>query len=987
MRIRIETSTVALRTLVLSVVLLAGCAAPREAVQPPGAAPAPSETRVPPTAPIARIEPGGHTAAIQRIDTDAAGRVLVTGSLDKTVRLWSIPAGTPMKTLRVPISDGNEGKVFAVAISPDGGTVAAAGWTGYEWDGSGSIYLFDVASGRLVKRLAGLPGGVNDLSYSADGLYLAAGLGGPNGIRVYRTADWEPVHADPGYGDDCYSVDFAVDGRLVSMARDGWLRLYAPEDGHFRRTAEEKATGGKEPYTVRFSPDGTQIAVGFVDTTAVDVLDGKTLAFKFAPETRGVDNGNLSTVSWSRDGRYLYAGGTYTDESGFGLVRRWDESGRGPYRDLPASRDTIMGLESLEGGRLVYGAADPAFGVFDEAGRKVLDRPSEIADLRGIGARFLLSRDGRTVQFGFWSGRPARFSLDARRIDTAPGEDAALRPPRTEAPGIRITDWYYTREPKLNGTPLALWPREISCCLAIDPEGTQFILGTGWALRLFDAQGRSRGLRATLSGTWSVNIAGNGEVAVAAFADGTVRWYRINDGQELLAFFPHPDGQRWVLWNPEGFFDAAPGAEGLVGFHLNRGPDAAAEFVSAAQLADLFYRPDLVTAYLDGNEKAIAEAKEKGALARFRTRDLGTVLASGLPPELELLEPAEALANGRDFRLRFRVSDRGGRRPGRIPGERRRDRARQGAPAGGGGAARDLQPGIHPPGRNEIEAVVYNEKGTVQSRAVAVAVQLSTAEVERPALYVLAVGVDQYWDSALALHYAAGDAKAFADTLVRQGEALFAPGEVIVLPDRDATRTGIEKAFLRLSARVQPSDVFVLYLAGHGRSFDGRYHFLPSEAIYENEESLRQSGLSEEDLKGLLQKVRAQKSLVVLDTCQAGAGLGLAALATTRGPEMKDAIFRLMKTTGRAVLAATTDKDVAFEGYKEHGVFTYALLEGLRGAADRPERDGRRDGVITIDELSDYLQQEVPRITLEKFHKEIFPMRSVEGNSFPIGGY
>lgn len=264
---------------------------------------------------------------------------------------------------------------------------------------------------------------------------------------------------------------------------------------------------------------------------------------------------------------------------------------------------------------------------------------------------------------------------------------------------------------------------------------------------------------------------------------------------------------------------------------------------------------------------------------------------------------------------------------------------------------------------------------------------MSAPEIERPPLHVLAVGIDNYRDSALALQYAAGDARAFAETLVRQGQGLFAPGEVIVLPDRDATRTGIEKAFERLSARVQPSDVFVLYLAGHGRSFDGRYHFLPSEAIYENDEALRQGGLSEDDLKGLLRKVRAQKSLVVLDTCHAGAALSLAALATTRGPEMKDAISRLMRATGRAVLAATSDKDVAYEGYEQHGVFTYALLAGLRGAADRPERDGRRDQVISIDELSDYLQQEVPRITREKFHKEIFPMRSVEGHSFPIGGY
>lgn len=991
----IKTSTVVFRTWGISLVLLAGCAAPREPVETLGPVPVPIGTRGPPTAPIARIEPGGHTARIWRTDTDASGRLLVTGSDDKTARIWSLPDGALLKTLRVPIGGGSEGKVFAVAVSPDGNTVAAGGWTGLEWDGSASIYPFDVASGRVIKRLAGLPGSITDLAYSQDGQYLAAGLDFKNGIRVYRTRDWEPVYTDLDYGDACYSVDFAADGRLVSTSLDGHLRLYALEGEGFRRVAKEKAPGGGRPFTARFSPDGKQIAVGFHDSTTVNVLDGHDLAFRFAPDTGGVDIGQLSTVAWSHNGRFLYAGGQYQDRAGFNLIRRWDEVGRGPYVDLPTALNTIMGLESLPGSRLVYGAQDPAFGVFDAAGRKLLERPSGIADLRDLGAKFLLSRDGRAVQFGFeqWGKRPARFSLDERRIDTATGGDTSLRPPRTEAAEIRVTDWKQTTEPKLNGKPLALAPYEISRSVAIDRGGKRFLLGTEWYLRYFDAEGRELWQIDTPSIAWGVNIAENGEVAVAAFGDGTLRWYRLGDdkGEEVLALFPHPDGKRWVLWNPAGFFDAAPGAEDLVGFHLNRGPDAAAEFVAAGQLADLFYRPDLVTALLDGNEEAIAEAQEQGALARLRTRDLGAVLASGLPPELELLGPARVQVAGTDFRLRFRVSDRGGgvgRVEYRVNGVAIEPvKARLPEAAGPEGSPVFSQDFTLAPGPNRIEAIVYNDKGTVQSRAVAAEVQVTASEIERSALHVLAVGIDNYRDSALALHYAAGDARAFAETLVRQGQGLFAPGIVIVLPDRDATRIGIEKAFERLAARVQPSDVFVLYLAGHGRSFDGRYHFLPSEAVYRGEEELRSQGLSEEDLKGFLQKVRAQKSLVVLDTCQAGAALGLAALTTTRGPEMKDAISRLMKTTGRAVLAATTDKDVAYEGYEQHGVFTYALLAGLRGAADRPERDGRRDQVITIDELSDYVEKEVPRITLQRFHKEIFPMRSVEGHSFPIGGY
>lgn len=332
---------------------------------------------------------------------------------------------------------------------------------------------------------------------------------------------------------------------------------------------------------------------------------------------------------------------------------------------------------------------------------------------------------------------------------------------------------------------LALRPYEASRSLAMHSGGKRFLLGTEWYLRYFGAEGRELWRIPTPSIAWGVNIAENAEVAVAAFADGTLRWYRLGEdkGEEVLALFPHPDGKRWVLWNPEGFFDAAPGAEDLVGFHLNRGPDAAADFVAAGQLADLFYRPDLVTAYLDGNEKAIAEAKEKGALARFRTRDLGAVLASGLPPELELLGPAEPLSNGRDFRLRFRVSDRGGG-VGRV--EYRvndRDRARQGAPSGSGGAARDLQPGIHPgsgPERDRGLRVQRERGGPLARRARRGPGE--RPQVERPVLHVLAVGIDKYRDSALTLQHAAGDARDFADTLVRQGQGLFTPGMVNVLP-------------------------------------------------------------------------------------------------------------------------------------------------------------------------------------------------------------
>ena len=75
----------------------------------------------PPTDPILRIEPGMHTAPIFRIDVDRNCRLMVTGSGDKTARLWSltdIQNGAPklLRTLRPPIGSGNDGKIYAVAL-------------------------------------------------------------------------------------------------------------------------------------------------------------------------------------------------------------------------------------------------------------------------------------------------------------------------------------------------------------------------------------------------------------------------------------------------------------------------------------------------------------------------------------------------------------------------------------------------------------------------------------------------------------------------------------------------------------------------------------------------------------------------------------------------------------------------------------------------------------------------------------------------------
>ncbi len=555
----------------------------------------------PPKTPILRIETGMHTAVINRVSTDAENRYLVTGSDDKTVRVWEITTGKLLKILRPPIGEGDEGKIDSVAISPDGQTVACGGWTGYEWDRSNSIYLFDFESGRLTGRITELPEVILHLAFSRDGRYLAVSLGGGNGIRVYRIGRGygkitsELAAEDKDYGDRSNGVDFDRNGRVAATSYDGFVRLY---DRDFKLIAKKKAPGGNQPYSISFSPGGNEIAVGFNDSTKVNILSGQDLSYRFSPTTPEAAGRNLSSVTWSMDGRFLYSGGTYGRD---GPILRWSEGGRGSYTDLAAAQNTIMSIVPLKSGGIAFGAADPAFGIFDRDGNKTLYREPAIADYRNNREGFLLAADGAAVQFGYevLGKSPARFSISARLLRADPERDGSLLPPVTSADGLNVTDWKNTGSPKLNGKPLQLAQYEMSRSLVTSPDRNAFLLGADWNLRLFDREGKQKWEVPTPGAPWAVNISGNGKIAATAFGDGTIRWYRLRDGKELLALFPPKDKKRWVIWTPKGYYDASPGAEELIGWHVNNGADQAADFFPASRFRSTYYRPDVISKVLE----------------------------------------------------------------------------------------------------------------------------------------------------------------------------------------------------------------------------------------------------------------------------------------------------------------------------------------------------------------------------------------------------
>nr|WP_319383288.1 caspase family protein [uncultured Roseibium sp.] len=279
------------------------------------------------------------------------------------------------------------------------------------------------------------------------------------------------------------------------------------------------------------------------------------------------------------------------------------------------------------------------------------------------------------------------------------------------------------------------------------------------------------------------------------------------------------------------------------------------------------------------------------------------------------------------------------------------------------------------PGENEIQVVAYNAAGLIASDPLTFTLTLDEPEITDPKLYVLSVGVNDYFDSRLDLAYAASDAKAIGSALKVAGKEIYSDIIVETVLDEDVTKEGLEAAFERLETKVRPGDVFVFFLAGHGKTEDGRYYFLPHDFRYQDEGSFKTAGIGQEVMQEWFSKIRAQKSVLLFDTCESGT---LTQEPVQRGTEALAAISRLNRAIGRTTLTASTDTAPALEGFRGHGLFTYTLLDAIAAA------DNDNDSAVDVTELASYLDRRLPEYSEAAFGYTQVPQMKVVGNTFPI---
>jgi WD40 repeat protein len=951
--------------------------------------------------PFLRIETGMHTAPIRRIGVDASCSLLATASDDKTVRLWSLPDGKLKRTIRLPISGGNAGKVYATALSPDGRLLAAGGWDA-AWDKTGkvSLTLVDLSNGA-IRRFGAFEDVINHIVFSADGRRVALGLGGKSGVRVLDSATGVELAADRGYDDSVYGLAFAPDGGLIASSNDGQLRRYGPD---LKLTDKRAAPDGKRPYGVAIDTSGRRAAVGYTDTTSVSILDARTLAPLAKAQTSDLSAGDLSTVSWSRDGATLVAGGWTEVKVGDEwrkILRRFDKAGRRMAPDITTTNSgRIRAIEGCADG-FVYATGDPLFGRISAQGIVTVLQGARVANMQAEGGTsFSVSTDASSVRFAL--DEPQRNAVMFDLI-TASLSDSPSLPPRlltAKVDGLPVTDWKNDYAPKFKGAKLALEDYEISRALAVRPDASGVALGTDYAVRAYDAQGEERWSRPGPGIAWGIDFSADGEILAVAYADGTIRWLRWSDGAELLALFVEPQSRNWVAWSPSGYYMASAGGEALIqgkellGWQVNRGWAQEADFFPASQFRAGSNRPDIVRLVLKTKDEAEA-IREANTTA---DRAPAEPIAAALPPVVTIVSPHEGDAIADDtIRVNFTFRSPSGLSVDRldvlVDGEPVPTRGFH--PLAAGEPAGHVT--LFSPQAAKAKIALIAHAGDLTSAPAAVNVRLpSQGEAaaplseqgcsavpppKRPRLFALLVGVTGYENAADLgdLQFPGRDAEGLADALQKQQDCLFGKVHIKIAdvpppegpPRMDRlgppTRLQVYKGLKWLKDNAKTGDLTIVYFDGHGwLDPDQKFWFLTQEADIAD---LSGTAVLGADILTHLHDVPGKK-ILLLDACHSGKTLEFtpskAPTLETR-PNMDQVIGDFTQAAdGIVAYAAAQAKESAWEypEFDRHSAFAKALIEAFG------EGKGAVNGLLKTNTLYDYVKVRVHDLAQSKGHEQ-----------------
>jgi mono/diheme cytochrome c family protein len=281
----------------------------------------------------------GHKGPVLCVAMSADGKRALSGSEDKTVRLWDVANGTELRCL-----EGHTGEVLAVAFSPDGKHAVSAGQ-------DRTVRLWDLVSGRELRRFLGHTDKVSSVAFAPDSKRILSGSWDQT-LRLWDVTQGLELRRLAGHRSWVAAVAFSPDGRqALSGGYDHTVRLWDLGSGREVHRFEGHL---REVYSVAFSPDGRKIVSGGNDRT-VRLWDVDTSNLLHCLE--GHANAVIQ-VAFSTDGRQVFSGSSRylgSDQP----IRVWDAAtGKLLHGYGGAAADSVWCIAFTAAGRALSGSSD-----------------------------------------------------------------------------------------------------------------------------------------------------------------------------------------------------------------------------------------------------------------------------------------------------------------------------------------------------------------------------------------------------------------------------------------------------------------------------------------------------------------------------------------------------------------------------------------------------------------------------------------------------
>lgn len=280
------------------------------------------------------------------------------------------------------------------------------------------------------------------------------------------------------------------------------------------------------------------------------------------------------------------------------------------------------------------------------------------------------------------------------------------------------------------------------------------------------------------------------------------------------------------------------------------------------------------------------------------------------------------------------------------------------------------------PGKNVVEISAIDR--TQQEYYASFVINTETSPLARSARPVISVGSSQFGGRRYALvvgvsrykfhegglndlEYADADSHSIATFL--KTRAGFKDSDISYLENENATVENVRAAVDLFLDRARENDLVFLFIASHGTQdpFDPKNLYL---VLHDSKvTNMSRTALNMSELQTLFStRLRAKRMVILIDACHSG-GVDSAPVSGARQLERNENntfnvyAEKLFSGEGRALLTSSDVNEISQEGKKwggGHGVFTWAILEGLNGVADV-----NRDKVVTTGELFDFVSQKV----------------------------